>query len=99
MMSHYETLRISRTASLKEIKLAYRKLISQFHPDRGGNGADDVSMCAKLNEAYAVLSDPGKKEKYDSSLRAYGQLKSKSLSIFRSEHPGVRVYKNVQKMQ
>ena len=60
-MTHYETLGIARTASPEEIKRAYRKLASQYHPDKGG----DTAKFQEIEEAYRVLSDPEKRAQYD----------------------------------
>lgn len=60
-MDHYQTLGIKKGASPDEIKLAYRKLASVHHPDKGG----DTAMFQKIQEAYETLSDPDKKADYD----------------------------------
>jgi len=60
--NYYETLGISKSASQDEIKKAYRKLAMQHHPDRGGGDGDKFK---EINEAYQVLSDPQKRQQYD----------------------------------
>lgn len=61
---YYEVLGISKNATEKEIKSAYRKLAMQYHPDR--NKAPDAEEKFKeVSEAYEVLSDPEKRQKYD----------------------------------
>ena len=61
---YYEVLGISKGASEDEIKIAYRKLAKQYHPDV--NKAPDAEAKFKeINEAYEVLSDPQKKAAYD----------------------------------
>ncbi len=61
---YYETLGVSRTASQEEIQRAYRKLARKFHPDV--NKAKDAEEKFKeINEAYEVLKDPEKRQKYD----------------------------------
>jgi len=61
---YYEILGISRTATEKEIKSAYRKLAKKYHPDV--NKAKDASEKFKdVNEAYEVLSDTQKRQRYD----------------------------------
>ena len=49
-------LGLGETATMKEIKSAYRKLSHRHHPDKhGSDGAEDDSMMKKLNEAYKLL--------------------------------------------
>jgi DnaJ-class molecular chaperone len=61
---YYQTLGVSRTASEKEIKSAYRRLARQYHPDvnKDPKATDRFKV---INEAYEVLSDPKKRSKYD----------------------------------
>ena len=60
-MDYYSTLGVPRGASEDEIKKAYRKLAMTHHPDRGG----DQAKFQQIQEAYATLSDPGKRQQYD----------------------------------
>src|SRR4030088_1588719 len=61
---YYQTLAVSRTASEKEIKSAYRRLGRQFHPDVNKD-PKATERFKLINEAYEVLSDPKKRSKYD----------------------------------
>lgn len=62
---YYEVLGVRRDADQKEIKEAFRRLALQYHPDR--NKAPDAGeRFREIAEAYAVLSDPGKRGEYDS---------------------------------
>src|ERR687890_2490194 len=62
---YYKTLGVPRTASQADIKKAFRKLARENHPDK--NAGDKVAerRFKEINEANAVLSDPGKRAKYD----------------------------------
>ena len=61
MTDYYATLGVQRTASADEIKRAYRRLASQHHPDKGG----DTKKFQDVEEAYRTLSDPQKRQQYD----------------------------------
>lgn len=61
---YYETLGVSREATQDEIQKAFRKLARKYHPDVNKEpGAEDKFK--ELNEAYEVLRDPEKRNKYD----------------------------------
>ena len=70
-MDYYSILNIPKTASIDEIKKAYRKLAMKHHPDR--NGGDDTQF-KKVQEAYDVLSDPAKKQQYDNPFSNHQQF-------------------------
>ncbi|MGH7914885.1 MAG: DnaJ C-terminal domain-containing protein [Candidatus Binataceae bacterium] len=62
---YYKTLGVDRGAPQAEIKSAYRKLARKHHPDVNPNNKDAETRFKQINEAYQVLSDPGKRKKYD----------------------------------
>lgn len=62
---YYEVLGVQRTASADEIKKSYRKLALQFHPDRNPNNKDAEDKFKEATEAYEVLSDQPKRQRYD----------------------------------
>jgi molecular chaperone DnaJ len=61
----YEILGVSRDASQDEIKRAYRRLVTRYHPDRNKGDKDAEEKFKKINAANDVLSDPGKRAHYD----------------------------------
>ncbi len=62
---YYEVLGLQKGASDDEIKSAYRRIAKQCHPDLHPNDKQAEARFKEANEAYAVLSDPDKKAKYD----------------------------------
>lgn len=62
--SHYNTLGLHPACSENDIKLAYRKLAKEHHPDREGG---DAERMAAINQAYEVLSDPERRAHYDAT--------------------------------
>jgi curved DNA-binding protein CbpA len=62
MSNHYETLDVSPDATQEDIRAAYRKKARDNHPDR--EWGDEAQM-ALVNQAYAVLSDPERRARYD----------------------------------
>src|SRR5882724_1777612 len=64
---YYEVLSVSRTADGEEIKRSYRRLAMKYHPDRnqGGAAAEAEIKFKECSEAYEVLSDPAKRQRYD----------------------------------
>ncbi|HYG83364.1 MAG TPA: molecular chaperone DnaJ [Verrucomicrobiae bacterium] len=59
---YYEVLGISKNASPDEIKKAFRRLAIQYHPDKEGGNEEKFK---EVNEAYEVLKDPSKRQRYD----------------------------------
>ena len=62
-MTLYEVLGVSAEASAAEIKAAHREAVKHHHPDAGGDAADFV----RAQRAYAILSDPERRARYDST--------------------------------
>ncbi len=68
-VDYYSTLGVAKNATAEEIKKAYRKLARKYHPDVNPNDKEAHKKFQQINEAHEVLSDPGKRKKYDQ----YGQ--------------------------
>ncbi len=65
--THYEVLGVSADASVEVIKAAYRQKIRRVHPDSSGTTSSSAEVAA-INEAWNVLSQPGRRALYDRSL-------------------------------
>ena len=62
---YYQVLGVDKKSTAEEIKKAYRKLAVKWHPDKNPNNKAAEEKFKKISEAYAVLSDPKKREQYD----------------------------------
>ena len=62
---YYDMLGVTRNASEKVIKAAYRKLARRYHPDTNKGNKEAEEKFKEINEAYEVLSDPVKRKRYD----------------------------------
>ncbi len=62
---YYEVLGVDKKADQEEIKKSYRKLAMKYHPDRNKEDPQAEEKFKEIGEAYAVLSDPQKRTKYD----------------------------------
>ncbi len=62
---YYRTLGVSRSASDKEIKSAFRKLARQYHPDVNPGDEEAEQRFKEINEAHEVLGDKNSRKKYD----------------------------------
>ena len=65
MPSYYDVLGLSRKASEKDVRQAYRKLAREHHPDVNRGDKASEEKFKQINEAYGVLSDAEKRQKYD----------------------------------
>ena len=62
---YYEVLGVKKDASAEEIKKAYRKAAMKYHPDRNPGDKEAEAKFKEVGEAYEVLSDDGKRSRYD----------------------------------
>ena len=67
-MNHYQLLGVTHTASLAEIKAAFKRRALQYHPDRNFGDKDAEEMFKQVNEAYKTLSKLGLRKRYDEKL-------------------------------
>ncbi len=70
--NYYTILGVDEHAETQEIKEAFRKLALKYHPDRNQGNLEAQGIMQRINEAYAVLSDPEKRRQYDAMCRQFG---------------------------
>jgi DnaJ-class molecular chaperone len=80
---YYQVLGVDQNASQTRIKEAYRQAAFQYHPDRNRENIAAAEKMKKINEAYAVLSNPAKKADYDNMRTRFG---SSAYTHFRNNY-------------
>lgn len=65
MTDLYTILSVSRSSSFEEITSSYRKLSKEFHPDRNPGDVEAESTYKTIQDAYEILSDPDRRDRYD----------------------------------
>ncbi len=80
----YKVLGVSKSASEKDIKKAFKRLAKQYHPDRNQGDTKAEDRFKEISEAYQVLSDPEKKKQYD----RVGQAGAQGAHGFHGWQPG-----------
>ncbi|MDB5261066.1 MAG: tetratricopeptide repeat protein [Adhaeribacter sp.] len=73
-LNYYNILGVSASATIREIKLAYKKLAIQYHPDKHQGNTFYEEKFKQVNEAYQVLSNPHKRTAYDLKLQYLLQM-------------------------
>jgi curved DNA-binding protein len=68
---YYQTLGLTQNASDEEIRSAFRRLARTFHPDKTGNDPAAETQFKEINEAYEVLGDPARRQRYDEFIGAW----------------------------
>ncbi|MGA6926871.1 MAG: DnaJ domain-containing protein [Desulfosarcina sp.] len=93
MTSHdyYQTLSVEHDADARKIKDAYRELAFKYHPDRNDDQTDSAEMMKRINEAYAVLSNPEKRRDYDTIRNRFGE---NAYGQFRSTYSEKEIFKD-----
>jgi len=64
-IDYYKILDLKKSATIDDVKKAYRKLARKYHPDLNPNNEEANKKFQQINEANEVLSDPEKRKKYD----------------------------------
>jgi len=75
MKNYYDVLGVSEGATEEEVKSAYRKLAMKHHPDQNRENPEADKMFKEVNEAYEILSDSEKRQKYD-HVRKHGNSRN-----------------------
>lgn len=89
-LDYYDILGVPRDADAARIKSAYRDLALKYHPDRNDGDPGAAQKMGALNEAYAVLSDPGKRRDYDAMHQQYGA--SRGYRQFRNAYSDADIF-------
>ncbi|MDD5757687.1 MAG: DnaJ C-terminal domain-containing protein [Desulfobulbaceae bacterium] len=87
-MDYYKILGVDKNVSKDDLKKAYRKLALKYHPDRTKGDKKAEEKFKQANEAYAVLSDPEKRQQYDTYGSDTFQKRYSQEDIFRSADLG-----------
>lgn len=84
MADYYKILGIDKTATQEEIKKAYRKLSTKFHPDKNNGDVFFENMFKQIQEAYETLGNTQSRNEYDrkSSNKSYSQSQKNNYSNF-----------------
>lgn len=92
--NYYEILQVSQDATLQEIKIAFRRLARQYHPDLHPNQPTATEQFKKICQAYEVLSDPQLRQQYNQEINLkFAQSNSGETSHFSQQdfyHSGIR---------
>jgi DnaJ-class molecular chaperone len=86
----YQILGVDRKATQDEIRMAYRKLAFQFHPDRNKDQPEAAMRMKEINESYAVISDKTKRAQYDAIQQSYGRT---AYDHFREKYSEQDIYR------
>ena len=102
MTDWYKVLQISRQASDKEIKAAYRKLAKKYHPDAHPGDKKCEAYFKEITEAYTILSDAKKRKKFDEELDGLKhttdyQTKAKRQNKTQTEATGTIDFQNISR--
>src|SRR6185369_5814818 len=104
MLDYYKILGVKSTASVKEIKAAYKRLARQQHPDLNGGKPEAAQAFVQISHARDILLDPQRRAAYDAqrtayaSKGAYGPVISATVETYlRRARSDARIKKNLDK--
>lgn len=86
--NYYQILGVSEQADENTIKKAFRKLAKKYHPDTNANDPVVAEKFQEINEAYSVLSDSGKRQKYDRERNGESGQKTQQTKKKKPDDPG-----------
>jgi curved DNA-binding protein CbpA len=89
MRTHYEDLHVTEDAPDEVIRAAYRSLSLKHHPDTSGDRPQSKWKMQRINDAYAVLADTGKRADYDAHAPAAAESRGLSRNLL--PHAATRV--------
>lgn len=85
--THYDNLKVARTAPIEVIRAAYKSLSQKYHPDRNQNSAEANEIMRLINHAYEVLSDPIQRKRHDEWIAQQEQLHNHSQQYSKQPSP------------
>jgi tetratricopeptide (TPR) repeat protein len=85
-LNYYNILGVSASATLRDIKQAYKKLAIQYHPDKHQGNTFFEEKFKQVNEAYQVLSNPHKRAAYDLKLQYLLQMKLRQQAVYQQHY-------------
>jgi hypothetical protein len=65
LRTHYDNLKVSRDAPPEVIRMAYKALVTKYHPDRNGNSAQSVQIMQAINDSYEILMNEESRQRHD----------------------------------
>jgi hypothetical protein len=81
--TYYDVLEVSKSATQEEIKKAFHKLATEYHPDKNNGATDKMKHLAgekfkEINEAYNILKDANKRRQYDAKIKEFEDKKQRA---------------------
>jgi hypothetical protein len=93
MLDYYQVLGVKSTASVQEIKAAYKRLARLQHPDLNGGSPEATRAFVQISRAREILTDPQRRAAYDAQRNAYPTIET----YLRRARSDARIKKNLEK--